>query len=179
MHPERLAGRYPELFKPAIWGSVQAKFNVVEPIPEASLIAHVNIVPYCNDGWIIIQLADGRWEIPGGTLEPDEDYLSAARRELLEEAGASLHSFRIFGAWRCISSDYKPYRPHLPFPEFYRVVGIGEVEIIREPSNPDGDEMVTRVETVSIDEAAKRFISINRPDLAELYQLANEIVRTR
>ena len=37
------------------------------------LIANVNIVPYSGDEWIMIRLQDGSWEIPGGTLEEEND----------------------------------------------------------------------------------------------------------
>jgi 8-oxo-dGTP pyrophosphatase MutT (NUDIX family) len=139
------------------------------------MIARVNIVPRIDNLWLVIQLADGSWEIPGGGLEPGEDYLMAARRELLEEAGARLLSFQLFGAWRCFSLDAKPYRPHLPWPEFYRVVGVGEVELVGQPENPADGEQVVAVEAVTLETAMERFLVIERPDLAELYHLAANI----
>ena len=177
MHLEHPPVRYPALFKTTSWGSIQATFNLAEQIPDENLIANVNVVPYCEDGWVIVQMKDAQWEIPGGTLEPGESYLSAARRELLEEAGALLRSFRIFGAWRCRSFDSQPYRPHLPFPEFFRVAGIGEVEMVGNSTNPPGCETITRVEVVPIGEAAARFESIGRTDLAELYLLARDLMK--
>jgi 8-oxo-dGTP pyrophosphatase MutT (NUDIX family) len=165
---------YPHLFQETIWpgGPTQVRFELRETPPPANLIANVNIVPQVGSAWLILKLADGTWEIPGGTLEPGETYLEAARRELLEEAGARLVSFKLFGAWHCYSQAAQPYRPHLPFPEFYRVVGVGEIELIQQPENPVGGEQVVQVETVSLETVIERFNLIGRTDLAELYHLA-------
>jgi 8-oxo-dGTP pyrophosphatase MutT (NUDIX family) len=127
----------------------------------------------------MIRLKDGSWEMPGGTLEPDEGYIDTARRELLEEAGARLLSFRLIGAWRCFSLADKPYRPHLPFPEYYRVVGVGEVEVIKLPENPLDGEEVSIVSSVPLETAVAQFMSARRYDFAELYQLASHIERVK
>jgi 8-oxo-dGTP diphosphatase len=150
---------------------MRAQFENLD-MPPPHLISNVNVVPYVGDQWLVIRLENGNWEIPGGTLEPDESYLDAARRELLEEAGARLLTFQIFGAWKCISEAPKPYRPHLPHPEFYRLVGYGEVELVGLPLNPSDAEQVASVELVTLDEAARRYRSVGRDDLAELYLLA-------
>ena len=71
-----------------------------------------------------------------------------ARRELLEEAGAQLLTFELFGAWHCRSSAPAPYRPHLPHPESYRVVGYGEVALVGAPTNPPDGEQVIEVACV-------------------------------
>ena len=141
-------------------------------MPPLNLISNVNLVPFKADRWLVLRLQTGEWEIPGGTLEPGESYSDAIRRELIEEAGARLITFELLGAWHCFSTASKPYRPHLPHPKFYRLVGYGAVEIIGNPENPEGGEQVASVEFVTIEEAVKRFSDINRLELAELYQLA-------
>jgi 8-oxo-dGTP pyrophosphatase MutT (NUDIX family) len=169
--------QYPNLFQETIWpwGPQRVKFETLNNDPPQHLIANVNVVPRVGNLWLIIRLRDETWEIPGGTLEPGEDYLASARRELLEEAGGRLLSLKLFGAWRCVSLAPQPYRPHLPWPESYRVVGLGEVEIVRLPENPSDGEQVISVEAVPLETAVERFQSIGRPDLAELYQLASKI----
>jgi hypothetical protein len=122
---------FPHLFQETIWpwGPIRATFELRDELPPEHLISNINMVPYIGDQWLIIRSEKG-WGITGGTLEPKEHYLKAISRELLEEAGAQLLSFTIFGAWHCHSLSTQPYRPHLPHPEFYRLVGYGGVELV-------------------------------------------------
>lgn len=171
-----LANEYPHLFREALWseGSIQVRFKLLNSAPPHHLIANVNIVPRTRNGWLLIRLINGLWEIPGGTLELGESYTDTIKRELMEEADARLQSFQLFGAWHCLSLASKPYRPHLPFPEFYRIVGVGMVKLVQTPKNPADGEQVSLVECVPLATVVKRFISIERYDLAELYQLASK-----
>jgi 8-oxo-dGTP diphosphatase len=165
---------YHSLFLPVFWewGPIRAQFQQLDAPPPEHLIGNVNVIPYIGDQWVMIRLESGAWEITGGTLEPDEHYLDAARRELLEEAGAKLLNFQPLGAWNCASEAPKPYRPHLPHPNFYRFVGYGEVELVGKPLNPSDAEQVASVELVSTEEAVHRYRSIGRHEFADLYLLA-------
>jgi hypothetical protein len=58
----------------------------------------------------------------------------------------------------------------LPYPEFYRFVGYGEVEIVGGPQNPPDGERVVAAECVSIEEANRRFREIGRSDLAASFR---------
>ena len=148
---------FPHLFGSTSWGTVTCTFECLNQIPPLDRISNVNLVPFKGDRWLILRLQTGEWEVPGGTLEPGESYSDTIRRELMEEAGARLITFEPFGAWHCFSTAPKPYRPHLPHPEFYRLVGYGAVEIIGSPENPEDGEQVASVEFVPIDEAVQRF----------------------
>jgi 8-oxo-dGTP pyrophosphatase MutT (NUDIX family) len=138
------------------------------------LIGNVNLVAFVGDLAVILWVAGGRLEIPGGTLEPGEGYLTALERELTEEAGARLLTFTHIGAWCCHSAAPEPYRPHLPHPDFYRVVGYGDVELMGRPTNPAGAEQITAVDLTSVEEASSLFRQWQRPDLAALYRLAHQ-----
>jgi 8-oxo-dGTP pyrophosphatase MutT (NUDIX family) len=170
--------QFPELFTPVHWGPVEAVFVPRQTLPPRALIGNVNVIAFVGDDAVILRVADGRLEIPGGTLEPDEDYLAALRRELSEEAGARLRSFKLLGAWRCRSSASAPYRPHLPHPIFYRVVGYGDVDLLGPPTNPDGGEQIVDVAVVPVEEAAALFRRWQRPDIAALYALAHDYRHT-
>ena len=163
---------FPNLFEDTTWQNVNCRFKCLNEMPPLDLISNINLVPFKNNRWLILRLQTGEWEVPGGTLEPGESYSDTICRELIEEAGVHLITFELFGAWHCFSTAPKPYRPHLPHPEFYRLVGYGAVEIIGSPENPEGGEQVASVEFVPIEKVVQRFRGINRFELAELYQLA-------
>jgi 8-oxo-dGTP pyrophosphatase MutT (NUDIX family) len=171
-------GGFPDLFIRRTWGSVTIDFHL-DLMPLDELISNVNIVPFCGNGLVVLRLENGRYEMPGGTREPNEAWLDTLRRELVEEAGAELTSFTHIGAWQWTTAAGEPYRSHLPHPIAYRVVGYGEVAITGEPTNPADGEQVATVEVLSLADAVARFLAGNRPDLADLYRLADQIRRGR
>ncbi len=172
---------YPHLFRPEVWswGPTHAIFEAHDAPPPEHLISNVNIVPHVGDQWVILRLEDGSWEIPGGTLEANEHYRDALCRELLEEAGAALVNSSPLGAWRCHNEGERSYKPHLPYPDSYRYVVYGEVNLIGKPLNPPDGEKVVSVECVPLEEAVRRFLSNGRHNLAELYQLAADVRQAR
>jgi 8-oxo-dGTP diphosphatase len=173
---DSLSERFPHLFREVLWGGgpIQAQFKQLNTEPPCTLIANVNLVPRAGDKWVLLRHQNGSWDLPGGTLEHGETYLETLQRELMEEAGAELCSFHILGAWHCFSLAERPYREHMPFPEFYRLVGYGQVELKTGPTNPADGEQIAAVESVSLEQAVANFHRCQRYDLADLYQFAAE-----
>lgn len=166
---------YPKLSKEICWGPISAKFELNKPSLDEGLISNVSLIPFIADKCVVMQINNKVWELPGGTLEPSENWYDAISRETMEELGAELINFNIFGAFYCTSSSENPYRSHIPHPNFIRIVGYGEVAIIDKPSNPADGENVTKVEVVDIQEAIRRFENIGRHDIAELYKMADQM----
>jgi 8-oxo-dGTP diphosphatase len=164
---------FPTLSNAIDWGVVKANFRMSTDFDER-LVSNVSIIPFVGDRCVIFQIDNGMWELPGGTLEAGEVYLEALRREVMEELGAVLISYHIFGYFDCESSAATPYKPHIPHPTFTRIVGHGEVKIVGKPLNPADGEQVIAVELVEINEALSRLKNIGRNDIAELYQLAHQ-----
>ena len=168
--------QYPYLFSEQIWPWGPVK-TIFEPtIPPAALVSNINIVPYDQTGWLIIRQEMG-WGIVGGTMEPNEHYLTTLKRELREEAGCTLINFKLFGALRMEFLTERPYRQQLPFPISYRLLGVGEVKQVTTPSNPANGEHILEIATYTLDEACKKLAA--RPDdgplLADIYRYAAAI----
>lgn len=166
---------FPLLFieRQADWASLTLTFEM-ELIPE-DLISNVSVCAHVGDDWALIRLDDG-WPVAGGTWEPEESYQEAAKRELLEEAGAELINLELFGGFRMVTSEDKPYRPHLPYPISYRAIGLGEVRLVGKPTNPPDGEQVREVGRFPLDEACKLLSKGSEP-IGELHQLAAEVKR--
>jgi 8-oxo-dGTP diphosphatase len=84
-----------------------------------------------DDRWLLIRRRDtGGWALPGGTLEWGETLASAARREVLEEAGAELLApLELCGVY---SEPERDYRFHA-----VTVLAVGRVQPPhRAPGNP-------------------------------------------
>lgn len=78
--------------------------------------------------------ASGRWEFPGGHIEPGEDSFDAARREWQEEVGVPLPDGNVAGSW---TSPNGIYRGHvLVVPAEAKVRINPERGAIRNPDNP-------------------------------------------
>ncbi|MBA3470173.1 MAG: NUDIX domain-containing protein [Herpetosiphonaceae bacterium] len=169
----------PTLVQPIIWDEVTCIFKIIDQPSTPAMISNINIVPFTGDLWVVVQLEDGSLELPGGTCEPGEHYLATARRELMEEAGAKLHTFVPFGIWECHSSAPHPFRPHIPHPEFHRLVGYSEVELVGAPTNPHDGERVASVLQLTLEDIQARFAASGRSELAELYALAAHIRQQR
>ena len=175
-----VSGRYPELFREMhwAWGPITAQFRLTDVAPEESTISQVRIVPFIGNRVVIIDKGENQWDHPGGTLEPGESWVDAMRREALEEAGAEILNFNVFGSLDCVSQNEQPYRQHLPFPNFSQVVVYADVELASNPHAPrEGDfEEIKQVKVVKLDEAVGRLKQ--RTDgswQADMYLLANEL----
>lgn len=137
--------RFPELFAPHRWENAgfDVQFGLAQP--DEAEISNIHVM--CRtDGGIVVCQNDTGWRfLPGGTREPGEAIGEAARRELVEEAGATLLSpLQWIGAFRC-ASDRPPWRPHLPHPVSYFGYAVADVELDGVPTNPPDGEQVTEV----------------------------------
>lgn len=173
----QLLSTLPALSQDIHWGPVKARFQPIISLEEidTSLISNISIVPMVGNQVVIMQLEDGRWELPGGTLEEGEHYVTALEREVMEEMGATLIDYQVFGYFQCTSEAETPYRPYIPHPSFIRLTVYGQVQLDHQPLNPSDGEQVAVVDIVSIEEAIKRLTQTGRQDLADFYRLGYDI----
>jgi len=167
------ARRFPALFESGHRGTID-QFELCSELPAESLIGNAYLVGVHKGRYLSIEQEDGRLTVPGGKKDPGESFNETLRRELMEEAGATVLKYQVFGAWYLKLRGAAPFLPHLPHPFMYMVVAVGEVVLGDEPTNPDDALRTTRVRLEPLSKCIERFELHGRRDLAELYALAAE-----
>jgi ADP-ribose pyrophosphatase YjhB (NUDIX family) len=155
---ETLLERHPLLnsMQEVMWGATAMRFRFELDAPVAELVGNVRCASFCGEEVIVIDSEEfGVSAFPGGVLEPGEDWQRALERELLEEVGARPVSVEVVGRIHFWSGADRPYRSHLPHPEFHQVVSYAAVEIVGAPTNPPDGEHVLSVNLIPVDRAVK------------------------
>lgn len=150
------AARFPALFaqQHIDYAGVTVRLTTA-PAPD-DLVNRLHLVAMTADGSVVVCRSTEGWRfLPGGTREPGESITALARRELLEEAGATaLGPPSIFASFRVHSSRPEPYRPHLAHPDAIWAYGMCPVELTGPPTCPPDGEEVVEVATLPPEEAA-------------------------
>lgn len=171
---------FPNLYREYIPpdGSMRILFEFGTEFP-SHLIGLVKMVAYVGDSYLTIRMPDGWWE-PGGKLEPGENYLETIHREMLEETGAQVINFELFGALHCYSLMDKAPEPGLLWPEFYFLWGYGEVKIVKQPE-PSPTEQILEVGLVPLEEtcARLRLTPGAGPLLVDIYRFADVLRKNK
>lgn len=81
--------------------------------------------------------AGGRWEFPGGCLEPGEEAFEAARREWAEETGCPVPAGELTGIWGSSNGKYRGFVLTVPSEDAVDILGARDA--VENPDDPDGD----------------------------------------
>jgi 8-oxo-dGTP diphosphatase len=95
----------------ASWAPIDLRFELLTGEADPDRIARVYVVPFIGAACVVVGFEHGDWGPVGGGREPGESVRAALERELAEEAGGRLLTYRPFAALRCHSRAPAPYRP--------------------------------------------------------------------
>lgn len=175
---ESYKAQFPHLFQDYIPlnGALRMHFALGDDFP-AELIGTIKMVAFVGDQYICLRTPEGYWET-GGRPEPGETLMDTIRREMLEEAGARVKSFKLFGAHHCLSLRDAPPEPGLLWPEFYFLWGYGEVEMVSAPS-PTPSEKILEVVLKPLDQICELLAQTPGagPLLVDVYRMVDLLRR--
>ena len=160
---------FPSLVGESYVDYAAARIRYVHDIAKHELVTRLHLVALTDDGEVVVCRSVQGWRfLPGGTRERDETLVDLARRELLEEAGATLQGDLLhFSAHEVDSERAAPYRPYFPHPRSYWAYAVARVEITGPPLNPPDGEEVVEVLTLSAAEAAA-YLRVDDPIHADV-----------
>lgn len=168
---DRLLESYPELR-----GIVRGRDTTFVPFDgrlASTLAGSAYVIPFTSNGHCLMtRRKNGKWVLPGGTIEPEETWEAAAHREIMEETGCRLLNLNPFGMYKCVSHDASPRLPHIPHPVHYRVIAWSDVERTGSASDKSTTAQITEVRAVKLEKTQELFDPTDQ-DFAAFYRLAD------
>ena len=87
-------------FPPAVWGNINAQFFAyTEQDVGRYPLDTVLVFVFHDHQFLLANIRNRGWTIPGGRIEPNEAPEAAARREVYEEAGALIGELKEIGLY--------------------------------------------------------------------------------
>jgi ADP-ribose pyrophosphatase YjhB (NUDIX family) len=146
-----LADKTPALVSDVSWGRIGFSFEVgsyLDPdLPPASLVTSVRGVVLQDGLVVVLENIDGRHYLPGGRVEPGEDYLQTLAREVEEECGLAVEHAERLGFLHFRHLDPKPAGFRYPWPDMFQLVYAVEATGNVRAGDVDGYEFDARLMT--------------------------------
>lgn len=86
---------------------------------------------------LLVQSVEGRWQLPGGAIDPDETPEDALRRECREEANADVRPARLLA----VLGGPQHRHVYANGDEIGFVISVYEAELVGGDLRPDGEEI--------------------------------------
>ena len=100
-------------------------------LPPQELITAALGLIFEGDRFLMTQLTQRGWDIPGGHIEPSESPEQAVRREVVEETNATIRDLHLLGYARFNILAPKPDGYPYPHPVSYQVFYRGKVDQLK------------------------------------------------
>jgi len=101
-------------------------------LPAVELITSVFTLCFSGNKLLMINHDERGWDLPGGHIEPGESLEEALRREVLEEAGATLSEYKRFFHVKTQLNGPKPPEWKYPYPVCYMVCYLSKLDSLNE-----------------------------------------------
>ena len=92
-----------------------------EKLPVEEFVTSVHTLCFSDEKFLMIKHDERGWDIPGGHMKPDETLEEALKREVLEEAGATLSESKCFAYYKIQINGPRPPDYSYPYPNGYIV----------------------------------------------------------
>ena len=103
-----------------------------EKLPPIELITSVVTLCFSGSKLLMIKHDERGWDIPGGHIEHVETLEEALRREVLEEAGATLSECKCFAHFKTQLNGPKPSNFKYPYPTSYIICYLSSLASLNE-----------------------------------------------
>ena len=101
-------------------------------LPAIELVTAVLTLCFSGNRLLMIKHDERGWDIPGGHIEPGETLEETLRREVLEEAGATLSELKCFAHFKTHLNGAKPLAYQYPYPTAYMVCYLSKLGSLTE-----------------------------------------------
>jgi 8-oxo-dGTP pyrophosphatase MutT (NUDIX family) len=99
----------------------ESQVVLASQLPPQELVTSALAVAFAGDRLLMTNLRSRGWDIPGGHVELGERPEETVRREVHEEAGATLESLHVLGYQRLRLLGPQPAGYRYPYPDSYQV----------------------------------------------------------
>lgn len=105
----------------------EVRLKFTERLPPIELVTSALGLLFDGDKFLMTQLVERGWDIPGGHRERGETPIETAAREVREETGAEAGSLKLLGYEETVIHAPKPEGFRYPYPVSYQVFYCGRV----------------------------------------------------
>jgi 8-oxo-dGTP diphosphatase len=110
----------------------ESQLLLASDLPPPELVTTAFAGAFAGDRLLMTNLRSRGWDLPGGHVELGEQPEETVRREVQEEAGATLGALHLLGYQRLRLLGPQPQEYRYPYPDCYQVFYWAQVESLKD-----------------------------------------------